>query len=242
MEFISALLLLLQIFLNSFSGVKPTNEFCSLAKDNPGYGSQLENSDGPKCSILDGNTSSLWKETMDKTLDAAEAVKSLTKKLLVEVELESELRESMLVVQRQRKQLQHRKMNAAAARELVDRCRKQVMVLTKAVRNAQKELSTRAAVLSETKRKVLNSRHVVDAKKKYIELLTRRVKIARADFENTKMAVEVEARQRQAEMEAKLEKLAEIELENELETEMTYDDDDDDDDVVHIPELPVILV
>ncbi|KAH8338544.1 tropomyosin [Drosophila kikkawai] len=218
MEFIPALFLLLQIFSRFFSGVKLTNEFCYLVQDNPGYGiaainsvTQPENPEGLSFA------QEMWEETMDKTVTAAEAVKNLTKKLLVEVQLETELRESMLVVKREKKRLQTTKANAATLKEEVKHSRDQVKALTEAVKNAQAELSTRAQVLAETRKKVLDTRQSVDEKKKRIELLSRRVEMARADFENTKIAVEEAARKREEEMQAELEKLFESEMKAETE-------------------------
>ncbi|XP_020802814.1 uncharacterized protein CG45076-like [Drosophila serrata] len=139
----------------------------------------------------------------EKAACAAKAAEAacVGKQQLVE-QIESELREGRLVVQKERARLQFTKATAADARQGVNQVVEEIKSLTEVIKKAQEGVTRAESVIAGSQKAVAEQKQAVAEAKGRLQLLIRQAEVARADYKSTKTAVEKaasaaqEARQR----------------------------------------------
>ncbi|KAH8245524.1 hypothetical protein KR032_011352, partial [Drosophila birchii] len=139
----------------------------------------------------------------EKAASAAQAAEAayVGKQQLVE-QLQSELREGQLVVQKERARLQATKATAADARQEVNQAMEEVKALTEVMKKAHEGVAHSERVVAGSHRAVAEQKQVVEEARGRLELLLKQAEMARADYKNTKVVAEKaacaaqEARQR----------------------------------------------
>ncbi|KAH8254890.1 hypothetical protein KR038_007738, partial [Drosophila bunnanda] len=138
-----------------------------------------------------------------KAASAAKAAEAacVGKQQLVD-QIESELREGRLVVQKERDRLQSTKATAADARQGVGQAVEEVKALSGVIKKAHEGVAHSERVVAGSQQAVAEQKQAVSEARGRLELLLSQVEMARADFQSTKAAAEKaacaaqEARQR----------------------------------------------